>query len=88
MERHGQQHEVSRAAGGERSDAVAEGRRRGAVLGRHAQDLARRSAHRHPCRDAVQPEHETHLLEHVAVVVDAGLVEPERDAGCPRRGSG
>jgi hypothetical protein len=65
------------AADGELSDALAEGGRGGAVRGRHAEDLR---AGRHVvvhAGDAVDPEGEPHLLEHVAVVVDAGLVEAE-----------
>ena len=75
----GQQHEVGRLAGREAPDPVAEAGGGGPTRRRHLEDLSRGG---HPvvhAGHAVQPEHEPHLLEHVAVVVDARLVEPEAD---------
>ena len=52
------------------------------MLRRHAKDLgAGRHVVAHP-GDPVEPEPEAHLLEHVAVVVDAGLVQSDPE---PRR---
>ena len=75
-----QEDQVGGAADSELPDALPEGRRGGAVGRRHAEDL---SAGRHVVvhtGNAVEPEREPHLLEHVAVVVDARLVETEPHA--------
>ncbi len=73
------QDEVGALADLDRAEAVAVGGGAGAADGRHPQHL-RHARHvglvhaGHP----VGAQHEAHLLEHVAVVVDAGLVEADR----------
>ena len=67
----------------ERSDPARERRCPGPARGRHGQHLlGRRHALVH-ARLAVQAKHEPHLLEHVAVVVQPCLVDPEGHVHSP-----
>jgi S1-C subfamily serine protease len=73
--RPGHRHEIGRPAGFEDTDAVAKPGRCGPTGRRHPEDLGTRGDHVLHSGHAVQPEDEAHLLEHVPIVVDAGLVE-------------
>src|SRR5260370_14914771 len=71
--------EIGSLANGETADPAAKGCRHRATEGRHAQNLtnARDIVLIHS-RYAMGAQHHAHLLEHVTVVVDAGLVEADR----------
>jgi hypothetical protein len=73
------QHEIGRLADRQGADMAAIGGRRRTANGGHAQYLARARDVLliHP-RNPVRAQHHAHLLQHVAVVIDPGLVEADR----------
>jgi hypothetical protein len=73
------QHEIGRLADRQRADTAAIGGGRGGACCRHAQYLAgaRDVFVRRP-RNPVRTQYHAHLLQHVAVVINISLVEPDR----------
>src|SRR5260370_40273258 len=71
--------EIGGPADSQASDPAAKGRRHRAASGCHTQNLAdARNIRLVHSRYAMGAQHHAHLLEHVTVVVDAGLVEADR----------
>ena len=72
------QHHVGRAPRLEHAETLTERRGLGTTRRRHAEHLRRRRYIVVHARHPVRAQHHAHLLQHVAIVVDARLVEADR----------
>ena len=77
------EHDIGALADLQRSDLVAEEGDLGPVPGRHVKDPVRRGVLHSDTRLAVDLLGEAHLLEEIVVVVDARLVDTDRDRHSP-----
>ena len=70
----GHQHQVRRLAWLQGANQTGETRRLGTVLCGHLQDLGRGWYAIVHTRHAMQPQDQAHLLQHITIIVDPGLV--------------
>ncbi len=77
-------HEIGLRAWSQMADALAERRGARAMFRRHAKDRVRRGVWRIDPRLTMGAQHHAHLLQHVAIIVDARLVDADGDGNTRR----